>query len=150
MESLMELDPRTGTLALVKDDSPWSPGLQLAIEAGGARLLVRMHSVYHAARAIGCSGARLLVRLLATGIFFKFGCQLQVAGEVTLHSLDARRIMQWCLYASLLMRFLSLSISFSLSRFNQVVQSTPLSLVKAAIDTFAYYWAMQVQVKYKV
>ena len=37
---VMEVDPATGQQAALLDDSPSTPGLQLALEAGGARLLV--------------------------------------------------------------------------------------------------------------
>lgn len=38
--TVLELGPVDGKLKPVLDDSPWLPGLQLALDAGGARLLV--------------------------------------------------------------------------------------------------------------
>ena len=38
--SVLELDPADGRLKPLLDDSPWLPGLQLAIDAGGARVFV--------------------------------------------------------------------------------------------------------------
>ena len=38
--SVLELDPVHGVLAPFNDDSPWEPGTQVALEAGGARLFV--------------------------------------------------------------------------------------------------------------
>ena len=38
--SILELDPVHGTLRPFLDDSPWEKGTQIAIDAGGARLLV--------------------------------------------------------------------------------------------------------------
>ena len=38
--AVLELGPVDGKLKPVLDDSPWLPGLQLAVDAGGARLLV--------------------------------------------------------------------------------------------------------------
>ena len=37
---MLELDPADGRLKPLLDDSPWLPGLQLAIDAGGARVFV--------------------------------------------------------------------------------------------------------------
>eukprot|EP01050_Picozoa_sp_SAG11_P048569 SAG11_NODE_26053_length_350_cov_1.075697_1_plen_116_part_11 len=37
--NVLELDPLDGRLKPLLDDSPWLPGLQLAIDAGGARVL---------------------------------------------------------------------------------------------------------------
>ena len=36
--TVLELDPLDGRLKPLLDDSPWLPGLQLAIDAGGARV----------------------------------------------------------------------------------------------------------------
>lgn len=38
--TILELDPVQGVLRPLLDDSPWDPGLQVAIDAGGARLFV--------------------------------------------------------------------------------------------------------------
>jgi hypothetical protein len=38
--SVLELDPVDGKLHELLDDSPWEPGLQIAIDAGGARLFL--------------------------------------------------------------------------------------------------------------
>jgi hypothetical protein len=38
--TVVEVDPEHGTEAVVLDDSPYMPGLQLSFTAGGARLLI--------------------------------------------------------------------------------------------------------------
>ena len=45
--SVLALDPVQGVLRPFLDDSPWSEGVQIQIDAGGARVLVVERSSVH-------------------------------------------------------------------------------------------------------